>query len=112
MRRSYSSIGHHAASANAEKKAPKKRMTFNSREASMSLEDVLAARNALEFSRSLLDPIPDSPPQQHQQQQQQQQLDEQDAVDEKATSQSPSTDTKEHHASTSLETDTAAGKGY
>lgn len=111
MRRSYSSIGHHAASANAEKKAPKKRMTFNSREASMSLEDVLAARNALEFSRSLLDPIPDSPPQQHQQQQQQQ-LDEQDAVDEKATSQSPSTDTKEHHASTSLETDTAAGKGY
>ncbi|KAI8967505.1 hypothetical protein BDF20DRAFT_218432 [Mycotypha africana] len=32
-----------------EPKAPKKRMTLNSREASMSLEDVLAARNALEM---------------------------------------------------------------
>lgn len=29
--------------------APKKRMTLNSREASMSLEDVLAARSALEM---------------------------------------------------------------
>ncbi|KAI9485911.1 MAG: hypothetical protein EXX96DRAFT_472984, partial [Benjaminiella poitrasii] len=33
----------------ATEKAPKKRMTLNSREASMSLEDVLAARNALEM---------------------------------------------------------------
>lgn len=33
-------------------KAPKKRMTLNSREASMSLEDVLAARNALEMYES------------------------------------------------------------
>lgn len=32
--------------------APKKRMTLNSREASMSLEDVLAARNALEMYES------------------------------------------------------------
>lgn len=80
-------------------------MTFNSREASMSLEDVLAARNALEFSRSLLDPIPDSPPQH----QQHQQLDEHDTVEEKATSQSPSTDTKEHDA-TILETNTATGR--
>ncbi|KAK4512381.1 uncharacterized protein ATC70_003079 [Mucor velutinosus] len=33
-------------------KAPKKRMTLNSREASMSLEDVLAARSALEMYES------------------------------------------------------------
>lgn len=32
--------------------APKKRMTLNSREASMSLEDVLAARSALELYES------------------------------------------------------------
>ncbi|KAI9262118.1 hypothetical protein BDA99DRAFT_68106 [Phascolomyces articulosus] len=48
-KRSYSSIGRpNTMSPQVEKKAPKKRMTFNSREASMSLEDVLAARNALE----------------------------------------------------------------
>ncbi|CEP10759.1 hypothetical protein [Parasitella parasitica] len=41
-------------------KAPKKRMTLNSREASMSLEDVLAARNALEMYESHKDG--DSPP--------------------------------------------------
>ncbi|KAI8370593.1 uncharacterized protein BYT42DRAFT_95181 [Radiomyces spectabilis] len=35
-----------------DKKAPKKRMTLNSREASMSLEDVLATRNALVFAES------------------------------------------------------------
>ncbi|CDS06408.1 hypothetical protein LRAMOSA08936 [Lichtheimia ramosa] len=92
IRRSYSSIGKHATSATVEKKAPKKRMTFNSREASMSLEDVLAARNAMEFTRSLLDPIPDSPPPQ----QQQQHSDEHDIVEEKAMSQSPMTDTKDH----------------
>ncbi|KAI8147106.1 hypothetical protein BJV82DRAFT_597763 [Fennellomyces sp. T-0311] len=50
MRRLYSSVGRPNAVVPAEKKAPKKRMTFNSREASMSLEDVLAARNALEFA--------------------------------------------------------------
>ena len=33
----------------ASKSTPKKRMTLNSREASMSLEDVLAARTALEM---------------------------------------------------------------
>ena len=48
-KRSYSSVGRPSTTGPAvEKKAPKKRMTFNSREASMSLEDVLAARNALE----------------------------------------------------------------
>ncbi|GAN08574.1 transcriptional regulator [Mucor ambiguus] len=46
-------------------KAPKKRMTLNSREASMSLEDVLAARSALEMYESHKDgdsPHSDSPP--------------------------------------------------
>ncbi|KAI8644856.1 hypothetical protein BD408DRAFT_412617 [Parasitella parasitica] len=38
--------------ATTNAKAPKKRMTLNSREASMSLEDVLAARNALEMYES------------------------------------------------------------
>ncbi|KAF7732551.1 hypothetical protein EC973_003298 [Apophysomyces ossiformis] len=45
-RRSYSSAGQ--IGSTGDKKAPKKRMTLNSREASMSLEDVLAARTALE----------------------------------------------------------------
>ncbi|CAO3677660.1 unnamed protein product [Rhizopus microsporus] len=45
MKREYSSIGH-------DKKTPKKRTTLNSREASMSLEDVLAVRNALELYES------------------------------------------------------------
>ncbi|KAG1151743.1 hypothetical protein G6F37_006265 [Rhizopus arrhizus] len=44
-KREYSSSGH-------EKKVPKKRMTLNSREASMSLEDVLAVRSALELYES------------------------------------------------------------
>lgn len=44
-KREYSSIGH-------DKKTPKKRTTLNSREASMSLEDVLAVRNALELYES------------------------------------------------------------
>lgn len=79
-------------------------MTFNSREASMSLEDVLAARNAMEFTRSLLDPIPDSPPPQ----QQQQHSDEHDIVEEKAMSQSPMTDTKDHD--TTLESNAPVGK--
>ncbi|KAF1800903.1 hypothetical protein V8B55DRAFT_1531727 [Mucor lusitanicus] len=46
-------------------KAPKKRMTLNSREASMSLEDVLAARSALEMYESHKDgdsPQASSPP--------------------------------------------------
>lgn len=70
----------------------------------MSLEDVLAARNAMEFTRSLLDPIPDSPPPQ----QQQQHSDEHDIVEEKAMSQSPMTDTKDHD--TTLESNAPVGK--
>ncbi|KAL0092502.1 hypothetical protein J3Q64DRAFT_1633808, partial [Phycomyces blakesleeanus] len=50
-RRSYRSGG--KAAVAADKKAPKKRMTLNSREASMPLEDVLAARNALESATKL-----------------------------------------------------------
>lgn len=49
-------------------KAPKKRMTLNSREASMSLEDVLAARSALEMYESHKDgdsPQASSPPPSH-----------------------------------------------
>ncbi|KAL7311602.1 Histone deacetylase complex subunit [Mucor circinelloides] len=49
-------------------KAPKKRMTLNSREASMSLEDVLAARSALEMYESHKDgdsPQSSSPPPVH-----------------------------------------------
>lgn len=41
IKRQYNALGSTAA--------PKKRMTLNSREASMSLEDVLAARSALEM---------------------------------------------------------------
>ncbi|ORZ00619.1 hypothetical protein BCR43DRAFT_511598 [Syncephalastrum racemosum] len=46
-----------------DKRVTKKRMTFNSREASMSLEDVLAARSALEFplDRIKSESPPDSP---------------------------------------------------
>lgn len=40
---------------------PKKRMTLNSREASMSLEDVLAARSALELYEHH-EPMTHSPP--------------------------------------------------
>lgn len=36
----------------AEKRAPKRRTTFNSREASISLEEVLAFRNAIEQSKT------------------------------------------------------------
>ncbi|KAI9028085.1 hypothetical protein CLU79DRAFT_550798 [Phycomyces nitens] len=57
-RRSYRSGGRPAVGA--DKKAPKKRMTLNSREASMSLEDVLAARNALESATKSASPS-DSP---------------------------------------------------
>ncbi|OAD78527.1 hypothetical protein PHYBLDRAFT_163636 [Phycomyces blakesleeanus NRRL 1555(-)] len=57
-RRSYRSGG--KAAVAADKKAPKKRMTLNSREASMPLEDVLAARNALESATKLSSPS-DSP---------------------------------------------------
>lgn len=61
VRRSYSSDGRFATSTTVtEKKPPKRRMTFNSREALMSLEDVLAARNALEFGAYTSSP-PSSP---------------------------------------------------
>lgn len=45
-------------------KAPKKRMTLNSREASMSLEDILAVRNALEMyeAKDDDDDITEEPP--------------------------------------------------
>lgn len=45
-KRQYNALGH------SNTAAPKKRMTLNSREASMSLEDVLAARTALELYES------------------------------------------------------------
>ncbi|KAI8981016.1 hypothetical protein BDB01DRAFT_179881 [Pilobolus umbonatus] len=46
VKRQYDASGH---STSNDKKAPKKRMTLNSREASMSIEDVLAARTVLEL---------------------------------------------------------------
>ncbi|KAI8878886.1 hypothetical protein K501DRAFT_227667 [Backusella circina FSU 941] len=58
-KREYDSLGRPAI----DKKAPKKRMTLNSREASMSLEDVLAARNAFELYQSKQqEERPPSPP--------------------------------------------------
>lgn len=50
-RRSYSSEDKPSVNG-PDKKAPKKRMTMNSQEASLSLEDVLAVRNALGFNQN------------------------------------------------------------
>ncbi|KAL9554151.1 hypothetical protein MBANPS3_002951 [Mucor bainieri] len=64
-KRQYVSTERAAAIAKAP---PKKRMTLNSREASMSLEDVLAARSALEMYESHKDgdsPRASSPPSTH-----------------------------------------------
>jgi hypothetical protein len=49
-KRQYNALGH--SNTTTVTAAPKKRMTLNSREASMSLEDVLAARTALELYES------------------------------------------------------------
>ncbi|KAI8335714.1 hypothetical protein BC941DRAFT_429151 [Chlamydoabsidia padenii] len=50
-RRSYCSE-EKTSTINPDKKAPKKRMTMNSQEACLSLEDVLAVRNALVFNQN------------------------------------------------------------